>query len=581
MEEHEAVREELQSAHEEVLSANEELQSTNEELETAKEELQSTNEELTTTNEELRHRNRELGELNMVVGRARESAERALAYADTIVESVRLPLLVLGADLRILRSNNAFYANFRARRDNTEGRVVYELGTGEWNTPLLRERLQAVLERAEPVNDLEVTFTVPEIGQRLMSLNATRIPAGDERGESILLAIEDITERRQNTDALREASQRKDEFLAMLAHELRNPLTPIAHAIHLLRHAKSGTPVTSLYDMMERQTVRLVRLVDELLDVARISRGLIELKRETLDLGTLVRHTAEGSLARVEERRHTLSLTLPDAGSLLVYGDPARLEQVISNLIENAAKYTDPGGRIALALVREKDEAVLSVRDNGTGIAPDMLERIFDLFAQGDTSLARSGGGLGLGLTLVRRVLALHGGHIEARSAGPGQGSEFVVRLPALVAAPRALPQSAAGAKAGDAPAAVRRAHRILVVDDNADSAEATALLARAWGHEVATAEDALSALAVAERFAPDCVLVDIGLPDMDGYELARRFRKDPRHRDLYLVALTGYGRAEDRSAAHAAGFDTHLVKPADVDELERLLARGRPGSGG
>jgi two-component system CheB/CheR fusion protein len=570
LEEHERIKEELKSAHEEVLSANEEFQSTNEELETAKEELQSANEELTTTNDELRNRNRELGQLNINV-------EKARAYADVIVESMREPLLVLDGELKIVRANHAFYADFKTRREDTEGRFLYQLGTVEWNTPLLREKLHAVLTRSEPVNDLEVELTLPLAGRRLMALSARKISAADERGELILLTLGDITERSANADTLRETGRRKDEFLAMLAHELRNPLTPIRHAIHLLRLTPPGQSATSLYDMLDRQTVRLVRLVDELLDVARMTRGLIELKRETLDLGVLVRHAAEANRARIEEGRHTLLLEVPDTG-LLVDGDSVRLEQVISNLLENAAKYTPHGGRITLTLARVKGEAVLCVRDNGIGLAPAVLERIFDLFTQVDNSLVRSGGGLGLGLAVVRSLLELHGGSIEARSAGLGQGSEFIVRLPVLSAGMQ-MPRAAVDAQPNAAPPA-GRARRVLIIDDNADSAELLTQLARSWGHEVAVARDGPGALALAEHFVPESALVDIGLPGMDGYELARRFRAEPRYRDLFLVALTGYGREADRSAAHAAGFDEHLVKPAEIEVLKGLLANGRVRSG-
>ena len=376
-----------------------------------------------------------------------------------------------------------------------------------------------------------------------------------------------------NLEKARESSQRKDEFLAMLAHELRNPLTPIRHAIHLLRHAPPDQSVFHLYDMIDRQTVRLIRLVDELLDVARITRGLFEMKCATLDLGVLVLQAAEAGRARIEERGHTLSLNVPDSG-LLVDGDTVRLEQVISNLLENAAKYTDPGGQVTLTLACLNGEAILSVRDTGIGLEAVMLERIFDLFTQVDNSLVRSAGGLGLGLAVVRRVVELHGGHIEARSAGLGQGSEFIVRLPVLAAATKLQPAAIDGQP--KAALATVRARRVLIIDDDADSAEALALLAQSWGHQVAIAHDGPGALALAESFAPESVLVDIGLPGMDGYELARRLREQPRYRDLVLVALTGYGREQDRSAAHAAGFDDHLVKPAEIEALEGILTRDR-----
>lgn len=417
MEEHEAVREELKSAHEEVLSANEEFQSTNEELETSKEELQSANEELSTTNDELRNRNRELAVLNAELERARSMAERARAYADAIIETVRDPLLVLDADLSVLRANQAYYVSFRTAPELTEGGALQGLGNGQWNVASLREKLEAVLSQGESLSDWEIDYSEPPSGRRRLSLNARKIAADNDRAQLILLAIEDITERRANTESLREGSRRKDEFLAMLAHELRNPLAPLIHTIHLLRQGKVEPIMMKRYDLMARQTQRLVRLVDELLDVARISRGLVELKREPVDLGFLVRATVEAARNRVEQFQHTLSMGVPET-PIWVDGDTVRLEQVVANLLENAVKYTPPGGRIALELIQERGEALLTVADSGIGLAPEMLDRIFDLFAQVDSTLARAGGGLGLGLTVVRRVLELHGGRIEARGSG-------------------------------------------------------------------------------------------------------------------------------------------------------------------
>ena len=581
MEEHEAVKEELKSAHEEVLSANEEFQSTNEELETSKEELQSTNEELTTTNDELRNRNRELAVVNAELDRARGVAERAQAaaeaagisseqarrYADAIVESVREPLLVLAADLRILRANHAYYRDVGQRSELTEGRLIYEIGSGQWDVAELRERLHAVLTRGQPMSDCEITVEIPSRGRRFMSLSGRRIPADRERSELILLAIEDITERRTRSDSLRESAQRKDEFLAMLAHELRNPLAPITHALHLLRDRHADPSSVKLYEMVGRQTQRLVRLVDELLDVARISRGLIAVKREPVDLVVIAREAVEASRARIDQGRHVLSLALPEE-AVVVSGDSVRLEQVVCNLVENAAKYTPPGGQITLSLRRQEgNEAVLIVRDTGIGLDPAAVDRIFELFTQVDRSLSHSGGGLGLGLAVVRRILELHGGRIEARSAGLGTGSEFIVRLPLL---PRGVGVPLT-AHTDSIPASVTP-RRVLVVDDNADSAESMAQVARSWGHEVATARDGTEALALAKSFRPDTALIDIGLPGMDGYELGRRLRRQLDGQKVQLVAITGYGRTEDREAAHAAGFDVHMVKPADLAELRRTL---------
>ena len=582
MEEHEAVKEELKSAHEEVLSANEEFQSTNEELETSQEELQSANEELTTTNDELRNRNRELAVVNAELDSARGVAERAQAaaeaagisseqarrYADAIVESVREPLLVLAADLRILRANQAYYRDFGERAELTEGRLIYEIGSGQWNGAALRERLDAVLTRGEPTSDCEITVEVPSRGRRVMSLSARRIPGDRERSELILLAFEDITERRTRSESLREGARRKDEFLAMLAHELRNPLAPITHALHLLRDRYTDPTSVKLYDMMGRQTQRLVRLVDELLDVARISRGLIAVKRDPVDLIVVVREAVEASRPRIEQGHHALSLTLPEE-PVWLNGDSVRLEQVVCNLLENAAKYTPPGGQITLILRRqEANEVVLIVRDTGIGLDPATVDAIFELFMQVDRSLSRSDGGLGLGLAVVRRIVELHAGRIEARSAGLGAGSEFIVRLPLIPSSAKVQP-----AVHTDASASVVTPRRVLVVDDNADAAESMALVARSWGHEVATARDGTEALAVAKSFRPDTALVDIGLPGMDGYELAHRLRRQLNGQQLQLVAMTGYGRSEDREAADAAGFDIHMVKPADLEQLRRVLA--------
>ncbi|MDE2448961.1 MAG: response regulator [Gammaproteobacteria bacterium] len=575
MEEHEAVKEELKSAHEEVLSANEEFQSTNEELETSKEELQSANEELTTTNDELRNRNRELSVLNSELEKTRAASERAREYADAIIETVREPLLVLEGDLKVLRANHAFYVDFRLAPAQTEGHPLYELGNGQWNVAELRERLTDVLTRNKTMIECEIEISTdfPVAARRALSLSGRKIAGDGERTDLILLAIEDVTDRRASRSALIEESRRKDDFLAMLAHELRNPLAPIVHALQLLRPLTTNPAATKLNQMIERQSHRLVRLVDDLLDVARVSRGLITLRRERVELTTLARQVAEASRARMVEREHELTLSLPE-GPMYIHGDPVRIDQVIANLLDNASKYTQRGGRIQLTLVQESNDAVFSVRDNGIGLAPETLETVFEPFTQVDRALARSTAGLGLGLSVARRLLQLHGGRIEAHSAGLGHGSEFVVRLPLAVAAsdnsqseqPEALP----------AKLAVPR--RVLIVDDNADSAQSLALLVRHWGHEVAVARDAREALARAETLEPDVALVDIGMPGVDGHELARRLRAQPRYRDALLVAVTGYGRAEDRDAAHRAGFDAYLVKPADSAELAKLLAGARKG---
>jgi PAS domain S-box-containing protein len=366
---------------------------------------------------------------------------------------------------------------------------------------------------------------------------------------------------------LREAAERKDEFLAMLGHELRNPLAPLRNALHILRiQGPSDTILDQMRDMMERQVQHMTRLVDDLLDVARITRGKIELRLEPVELAAVVGRAAEATRALLTERHHELTMALPPE-PVILNADPTRLEQVLTNLLNNAAKYTPPGGRITVAAEAAGSMVVLRVRDTGIGIRPEMLTRIFDLFTQADRVANHVQEGLGIGLTLVRRLVAMHGGTIEAHSAGPGQGSEFVVRLPRPVPAAPVNEASPAGGED------TRHPRRVLLVEDNLDGAETLAILLRLWGHDVRLAHDGSSALAAAREFRPEVVLLDIGLPHgMNGFEVAQRLRQEPESAHVLLVALTGYGQAEDRQRSRAAGFDLHLVKPVDVNALQELL---------
>ncbi len=381
----------------------------------------------------------------------------------------------------------------------------------------------------------------------------------------------DITDRKRAEEALRDADRKKDEFLAMLAHELRNPLAPLCNALEIMRLAP-GNPeaVRRAQEMMGRQVQQMARLVDDLLDVSRITLGKIELRRERLDLSAVVLSAVETSRPLIETARHVLTL-VPPPQPLSVEGDPTRLAQVLSNLLNNAAKYTPEGGRICLIVERDGPQAVVRVRDSGVGIPPEMLSHIFELFSQGDPSRPSAQGGLGIGLTLVRKLTELHGGSVEAHSDGPQKGSEFVVRLPL---APEPPEGQRPGASEGSAPrAATGPAHRILVVDDNVDSAESLAMMLRLLGHDVHTAHDGPAALRAAAAFAPEMVLLDIGLPGMDGYEVARRLRTLPQVRGALLVAQTGWGQEEDRRKSREAGFDHHLVKPVDPAVLREVLA--------
>jgi len=378
----------------------------------------------------------------------------------------------------------------------------------------------------------------------------------------------EIAERKQAEGRLRELHQRKDEFLAMLSHELRNPLAPISNAMDLIRRLAPDEPRLGwAIEVCERQLGQLIRLVDELLDVARISQGKITLQAEAIDLREVIGQAVETVRPAIDARRHRFDATLPDT-PVWLRGDAARLAQVIGNLLGNAAKYTGEGGRIGLALTVEEGAAVIRVSDDGIGIEAELLPGVFELFRQGKRALDRSPGGLGVGLTLVQRLVELHHGSVSAFSRGPGQGSEFRVTLPCLheVPAPRAP-----AAEVGSAAAA--SAGRVLVVDDNLDAAQAIAHFLRFAGHEVITAENGAEALARAASFAPQVVLLDIGLPGMDGYEVARRLRELHPTRDALLVALTGYGQADDRRRVDAAGFDEHCVKPADLERLQQRIA--------
>lgn len=391
------------------------------------------------------------------------------------------------------------------------------------------------------------------------------------RGRRWQYQIRDQIEALQQAEnALRSADRRKDEFLATLAHELRNPLAPIRNGLHLLRHVQSGTEqYDKLRTMMERQLAQLVKLIDELLEVSRIATGKIILQRERLDVRDVVRTAVESCEPLFQAAKHTLTLKLPSR-ALWVVGDPARLAQAVSNLLNNAAKYTPNGGEVEVTLTRSRGEVVVSVQDNGLGIPAAMLGRVFDMFAQVNQTLDRAQGGLGIGLSLVRSLVALHGGSVSARSAGPGQGSCFTLRLPSAPSGE--APQPASTAPGAEALAPVRRL-RVLVVDDNVDAADSLAILLQASGHDTRVAYGGQQALQAAQAFQPEAIFCDLGMPGMGGFELASRLRQDARFDDTALIAVTGWGTEDDKRRTQRAGFDFHLTKPAGPDNLQAILA--------
>ena len=386
--------------------------------------------------------------------------------------------------------------------------------------------------------------------------------------------VRDQTERKRLEEDLRrhaaqlaEQHRRKDEFLAMLGHELRNPLAPIANAVQLLRLQKNEDQLQrKARTIIERQVGQLTRIIDELLEITRITSGRIQLRHDLIAASDLVERSVETARSGIDQRRHELTVSLPP-DPIWLSADPTRMEQVVVNLLTNAAKYTEEGGHIRLTVQQEGDECVLKVEDTGVGIAPALLPYIFDLFTQAERSLARSQGGLGIGLALVQRLVELHGGRIDAHST-LGRGSEFIVRLPVATATASAERASAVEEAAGPAGPSLR----VLVVDDNVDAAESFADLLRAMGHDVKTAHDGPTGLEAATDFRPDVMLLDIGLPGLDGYEVAKRLRRQPVFKSLVLAAMTGYGQESDKDKSKSAGFDHHLVKPADFEKVQKIL---------
>ena len=377
-------------------------------------------------------------------------------------------------------------------------------------------------------------------------------------------------------EALKEAGRRKDEFLATLAHELRNPLAPLRHGLDVLHKSPAGGSTPGILDTMDRQLVHLVRLIDDLLDVSRVSQGKITLRKETMAAADVVRAAVEASRPAIDAAGHTLAIDLP-AAPLWLNADATRLSQIVGNLLNNATKYTPDGGRIALGVRADGDFATIEVSDNGIGIPAEMRSEVFELFAQVENHLDRAKGGLGIGLALVKQLVAMHGGTVEARSAGIGQGSTFTVRIPLAAASPAQIPAQIPAQPAApvEAPADVAPAAslKVLVVDDNLDVAQAIGWMLDAIGHEYRLVHDGRQAVAAAHEYRPDVVLLDIGLPGMDGYAVCRAFRQDEQLKKIPIIAQTGWGQARDKTLATEAGFDRHLTKPVALDDLERMLA--------
>lgn len=394
-------------------------------------------------------------------------------------------------------------------------------------------------------------------------------PLLDENGnlQGFAKILRDITDRKRTEEQLAEANQRKDEFLAMLAHELRNPLAPIQNAVQIFKHESAGKlNLEEVAGMVERSLSRIVRIVDDLLDVSRITKGKIELRKERLTLQWAVQQAIESVQPLIESRKHDLSVSMPPE-EVWVEADPVRIDQIITNLLTNASKYTEPGGKIWLNVERLGNDCVLTVKDNGIGISPEMLPRIFELFVQVDHSLERAQGGLGIGLTLVKRLVEMHGGAVEVHSGGIGEGSEFVVRMRVVPEYTGQRPDNVQSNRSKS-----ENSLRILVVDDNVDTAESLAMLLRIAGHQVTTENTGPKGLQTAISEKPDVVLMDIGLPGMDGCQVAQHIREHPEFAAMKLIAISGYGQEADQRRCQQAGFNHHLVKPVDPMKLQELF---------
>ena len=501
---------------------------------------------------------------------AEEAAQISTKQWQVTFDAINDGVVLLDRDGRAVQVNSAMEGMLGKSWNDLSGQEIHDflsIPPVSEDSPFLRMLETGQREAVElNLGDQWLRVTVDPI----------RDAGGDVKGG--LCIASDITDRRRlemelrrQAEDLAAADRRKDEFLAMLAHELRNPLAPIANALEAIRLARSNAAATEeALNIARRQIEHMARLLDDLLDVSRFTRGKIHLRKVPVELTTILRQAVETCRPLIEASGHELPTSFP-AEPVWLDGDPTRLAQIVANLLNNAAKYTDRGGRIVLAADREGDEAVVRVRDNGIGLSAEMLPRVFDLFAQEDRSLDRAQGGLGIGLTLVRSLIQLHDGNVSVESRGPGQGSEFIVRLPA---SSRAHSTPDRNEYAYSRKSLGTDSLRILVVDDSQDSARSLARVLKLWGYEVHVVHDGPAAIEAASAESFDVILLDIGLPGIDGYQVAERLRDQFGSARPVLLALTGYGQAEDLARSQSVGFDDHLVKPVNLDKLREMLSR-------
>jgi PAS domain S-box-containing protein len=504
---------------------------------------------------------------------ARKSAEHALANQRRMYEAIltNTPDLayVWNLEHRFIYANEGLLCMWGRSWDEAIGKNCLELGYEPWHAAMHDREIEQVIATKQPVRG-EVPFN-GAFGRRYYDYLLVPVIGSSGEVEAVAGTTRDVTERKQLEGSLIDADRRKDEFLATLAHELRNPLAPIRNAVHLL---KAGNPtednLRAAREIIDRQVHHMVRLVDDLMDVSRITIGQVNLRDERVSLRRVIDDALEAAAPAIEGGNHRLVVDIPGA-SLQLDGDATRLSQVFQNLLDNAAKYTPPGGTITLRAELRDQQIVVSVRDTGIGITPEAQARVFELFTRVHPADRIKTSGLGIGLSLAKKLIELHLGSIEVHSDGAGTGSEFIVKLPALTATPVPKP----GPDNDNVRAICGSRRRVLVVDDNRDAAESLGMLLEMDNCTVSVAFDGLQALEALDTFVPDIALLDIGMPGMDGYELARRIRAAPGGRDLVLVALTGWGQADDKKRATDAGFDEHLTKPVDPVLLAQVISFG------
>jgi PAS domain S-box-containing protein len=505
---------------------------------------------------------RKEAELALAEVQAESSRQRRLYEA--ILNNTPDLAYIFGLDHRFAYANERLLQMWGRSWNEAIGKTCLELGYEPWHAAMHDREIDQVAATKQPLRG-EVPFT-GAFGRRIYDYILVPVIGPNGEVEAVAGTTRDVTERKTAEQALEQADKRKDEFLATLAHELRNPLAPIRSSIHILSMSTRGDAAAEqVCEIMERQVTQMVRLVDDLLEISRITRGSIELRCEETTLAEIVRTAIDTSQPAITAGGHQLSVTLPPE-KITLYGDAVRLSQVISNLLNNAAKYTDRGGQIWISAQHGQGEVVVRVRDNGIGIPVEMIPLVFDMFVQVDRTASRAQGGLGIGLTLVKRLVEMHGGHVAVDSPGPNLGSTFTVRLP--TSAEKTAP--AAAHLSANVPQTPRR--RVLIVDDNRDAATSLGMLLTAMGSEVQIANDGPTALAIMERYQPEVVLLDLGMPGMDGFQVAEQIRASERSSNVKICALTGWGQVADRERTQAAGFDDHLIKPVGMEQIQQIL---------